>query len=373
MRGPLSGMVTTSVGAVRVRDASGRAARSRARGRARRRAAPRAGRRRRRAPPAPAARWSRGCRRRTRRRRPCRASGSGWAARRSPAAASASRVGVGRARDAEAGEHGPRDGGVARVVRPGQPERRATRRCPVPTSAPLTQRSVRPEARGLRAELAVGAVGEGQRDPGLGAQRELVGVVALDRAVPVEMVGGQRGDRDHPRAAVEVGDLEARRLDDPVVGRRLRRRVPGRVADVPAGPGAVAEPGQQVHGQRGRGALALGAGDAGHPGRVGLRHEQAEAPADGHARRLELRHLGPVAADAGLLTTTSQRSSASRPPDPWRGPRARRARARRACRRPGPGRGPWTGAAGGWPVPRRRAPRRRRTRQRARTRRSAGA
>ena len=47
---------------------------------------------------------------------------------------------------------------------------------------------VRAEEPGLGLQLLVVAVGEGQRHPGLGAQRQLVGVVALDRAVPVEMV-----------------------------------------------------------------------------------------------------------------------------------------------------------------------------------------
>ena len=233
---------------------------------------------------------------------------------------------------------------------------------------------MRPEERGLGAELIVRAVGQRQRHARLRAQRELVGVVALDGPVPVEMIGGQGGHRDHLGRTPQIGDLEARCLDDPEVGLRLRRRVPGRLPDVPARPGAVAELGQEVHGQRRRGALALRAGDAGDAGRIRLLHEQAEPAADGHAGRLELRHLGSVAADAGALhhhVAAQERVQA--PANPWPGPRARRGRARPARRRPGSACGPWTASAGCWPCPRRPAPRRRRTRQRARTRRSAGA
>ena len=162
----------------------------------------------------------------------------------------------------------------------------------------------------------VGAVGQRDFDPRFGAQRQLVGVVALDGPVPVEVIGRQRCDGDHARRGDQIRDLVARCLDDPVVGFGLGRGVPGRLADVPPGPGAVAEPCEEVHGQRSRRALALGAGDAGHAGRIGLGHEEAQTPADGDSRRLELRHLRPVTADARALdhhVAAEQRVEPARP------------------------------------------------------------
>ncbi len=88
-----------------------------------------------------------------------------------------------------------------------------------------------------------------------------------------------------------------RRVRAVVTGRRVPRWVP----DVPSGLGPMAERSQEVHGKRGRRALALGARDAGDPARVGFLHEEAEAPAHGDSRPLELVHLGTVATDPRAL------------------------------------------------------------------------
>ena len=222
---------------------------------------------------------------------------------------------VGCTRDPHADEHGPGQCRVACVVRSGQPQRGR----PGGLTCDLGRRDpaqVRAEERCMRTEQLVGAVGEGEPDAGLGAQRELVGVVALDRAVPVEVIGREGGHRDHMGRGDDVGHLEARRLDHPVVGRGLGRGVPGRMADVPPGAGPVAEAGEEMDRQGRRRALPLGPGDAGHAGRIGLGHEQSQASAHGHPRRLEPRHLGPVAADARALdddVAAEQRVEASLP------------------------------------------------------------
>ena len=75
----------------------------------------------------------------------------------------------------------------------------------------------RPEQGRTVAQRVAVPVGDGQLRPGLGADRQLVAVVGLHVAVPVEVVGVQRGDRDHRRRAGQVGRLVAGRLDDPVV------------------------------------------------------------------------------------------------------------------------------------------------------------
>ena len=184
------------------------------------------------------------------------------------------------------------------------------------TSDAVTHCTCGPSCAVCRAQLFVRAVGQGQRDPRFGAQRELVGVVALDRPVPVEVVGRQRGHGDHPGRREEVGDLEARGLDHPVVRLRPGRGVPRRVPDVPAGPGPVAETAEQVHGERGRRALALGPRDARDPGRVGVRHVEAEASVHGDPGGLESDDLGAVAADPRALdddVAAKQRVETARP------------------------------------------------------------
>ena len=357
------------------RDRCGRAARSRARGRARRRAARRGGPRRRRsaacagstlverlsstnstAPTAPSERQRLGSP-----PKPCGRLGEALVVR--------------RAGDAQAVEHGAGDRRVARVVRPGQSERRRPGGVALDVGradpAQVRARASPACARSRSSEPSA----SGQCHARLGAQRELVGVVALDRPVPVEMVGRQGGHGDHRGRDVAgrgPGSSMSRRSSS-----RARGSADGSQGGCPMLPPArasVAEPGQEVHGQRRRRALALRAGDAGDAGRIGLLHEQAEPAADGHAGRLELRHLGPVAADARALdhhVAAEQRVEAPGPVARTSSPS--RAGERRRVVDQHRRRGPWTAGGGCWPVPRRPAPRRRRTRQRARTRRSAGA
>ena len=87
-------------------------------------------------------------------------------------------------------------GGVARVVPPPQAELAG------PRGVTLSVRvgdpaDVRTQARCLGPQAPVGSVGQHQLDAWLRAERELVGVVALHRPVPVEVVGGQGGHGDH--------------------------------------------------------------------------------------------------------------------------------------------------------------------------------
>ena len=195
---------------------SGRAARSRRRDRVHRRAAPRDARRRPGARPAPAGRWSRGCRRRTRRAPTEPSERQRLGSPSKPRAAAVKAVLVGRARDAEALQHGARHRGVARVVRARSGRRMPTMWRPAPPRRRPPSGGAGRGAR-LRVQLRVGIVGQGQGDPGFGAERQLVGVVPLDRPVPVEVVRRQGGDGDHGGCVLQVGDLEARRLNDPVV------------------------------------------------------------------------------------------------------------------------------------------------------------
>ena len=139
------------------------------------------------------------------------------------------------------------------------------------------------------------------RDTRLGAQRQLVGVVTLDRAVPVEVVGGERCHGDDRRAVGQIGNLIARRLDDPEVGRWPRGGVPWRSPDVAAHRGLIAQAGQEMPGDSRRGALPLAARDAGHVLEGDVLQPEPEPTAHRYPGAFELAHLGAVAADARAL------------------------------------------------------------------------
>jgi hypothetical protein len=87
--------------------------------------------------------------------------------------------------------------------------------------------------------------------------------IALERAVPVEMVGLEvEEDRDAGSQLVDVFELEARQLaDDPVVFAELPVQLRERAADV-AGHGRLEHRPEQLAGRR----LAVRAGDADQPG-----------------------------------------------------------------------------------------------------------
>ncbi len=132
----------------------------------------------------------------------------------------------------------------------------------------------------MGADQVAVAVGDGQFGAGLRAGGQLVAVVRLGVVVvPGQMIGMQGGQRDHRRGAGQVGRLVAGDLDDPEVIVAAGLWVVRRQADVARDQAAVAEPGQQVPGDRRGGALALGAGHAQHLRAVGFGEPQAH-PAD---------------------------------------------------------------------------------------------
>ena len=150
----------------------------------------------------------------------------------------------------------------------------------------------------MAAQRRAVAVGHGQPGSRQGAQRQLVAVVGLGPAVPVEVVGAERGDGHDRGGRGQIGGLEARDLDHPEVELVAGHRVPGRAADVAGHHGPEPEAAQEVPGHRGGGGLALGAGDAGHPVEIGLLEPQAEAAGDDHPGGLQGGHLGTGPADA---------------------------------------------------------------------------
>src|SRR6202046_4219130 len=85
----------------------------------------------------------------------------------------------------------------------------------VPTGCRRGLRCSKPAGRALTQQVAV-PVGDGQVGAGLSAGGQLVAVVVLDAAVPVQVVGVQGGDRDDRRRAGPGGGLVARRLGHPV-------------------------------------------------------------------------------------------------------------------------------------------------------------
>ena len=74
-------------------------------------------------------------------------------------------------------------------------------------------------------------------------------------------------------------------------------RIPRWLADVAPDQAAVTEAVQQVAGDRGGRALALGAGDEQHAGGIGFLQPQAQAAGHRHAPLFQPHHLRAVAAD----------------------------------------------------------------------------
>ncbi len=118
---------------------------------------------------------------------------------------------------------------LRRLCRPGRPSR------PIQVAARVVGLAdpldARPEQAGALAEQLAVAVGDRQVRARLGRRGELVAVVALDAAVPREVVRVQRRDRGDRRGDREVGRRVAGDLDHPVVvvasagpGRRARHR-----------------------------------------------------------------------------------------------------------------------------------------------------
>jgi acyl-CoA synthetase (AMP-forming)/AMP-acid ligase II len=211
----------------------------------------------------------------------------------------AQRGGIGGARDAEGDQAAAGDERVAAVMPAGQAERVHPVRAGVVVLAdPLDPGA---EQRGALAEQGAVAVGHGEFGAGLGARGQLVPVVLLHSPVPVEMVRVQRGDRDHGRRDRQVGGLVAGHLDHPVVEVARVARVVGHGADVAADHAPVAQPGQEVPGERGGGALALGTGHAQDAPQVRLGEPQAQAAHHRDARRGQPGHLGPVPGQARRL------------------------------------------------------------------------
>ncbi len=103
----------------------------------------------------------------------------------------------------------------------------------------------------MRADQVAVAVGDGQIGTGLGAGGELVPKVRLLIIImPWQVIGMQRGDGDHRRGACQVGRLVAGHLDDPEVVVAANQRIIWRNADVARDQAPVAEPGQQMPGNR---------------------------------------------------------------------------------------------------------------------------
>ena len=113
-------------------------------------------------------------------------------------------------------------------------------------------------------------------------------VVARFAAVPVEVLGEEvQHHRDFRRASASPR-LVAGQLDDPELRRRLDvEQLQQRQADVADQRGALAGRAQQVRDQRGRRALALGAGDADRCAAPRVLAEPQRGAAD-EARALQL-------------------------------------------------------------------------------------
>ena len=157
-------------------------------------------------------------------------------------------------------------------------------------------------ARDVAAPLV--AVGDDGQVAGVevGEQLLLGRRVVLHGVVPVEVVGRDVEQHAHVRVqALGGGQLEARELGhEPLAGGTARHLADGHGADVADGLGRKAARAQQVAGERGRGGLAVRAGDA-HPalgahapgklgladdlvcGRLGARVEVAELGDAGRA------------------------------------------------------------------------------------------
>ena len=137
----------------------------------------------------------------------------------------------------------------------------------------------------------------------------------------------QRRHRHDRRRDGDVGGLVARHLDDPqsASAERRDRRAARRCCRRPARRARAA---RAVAGDRGGGALALGAGDAHDPVAVDLLSHRPRPPTTATPAAVQRRDLGPVAADARGLdhdVAAGQRRRAR--PRPWpapAGPRARR-------------------------------------------------
>ena len=207
------------------------------------------------------------------------------AASRSSSAAAAGQFAVAGG-GGECAQHGAGDQRVAPVVPAGQPQVVHPGRTGfVGLADPLDPR---PEQAGPLAQQVAVAVGDGEVRARLGRGRQLVAVVALDAAVPGQVVGVQRRHRGDRRGHRQVGRGVAGHLDHPVVVVAGRLRVVGRDAEVAADQGPVAEAAQQVADDRRGGGLALGAGDVDGPGQVRLVHPQAKAADQGHPGRAQL-------------------------------------------------------------------------------------
>jgi hypothetical protein len=140
---------------------------------------------------------------------------------------------------------------------------------------------------GVLAQQGAAAVGDHPADSGPPAERELVAEVLLGAAVPVEVVLAQRRHGDDGGTEDDVGGLVAGGLHDPPVDVLRRIGVPGGGAEVATQQHPLTEPRGQVSGDRGRGALALGAGDAEDPVAVGLGQPQPETTGHRHAGGLQ--------------------------------------------------------------------------------------
>ena len=135
----------------------------------------------------------------------------------SPAAAARARARRGRS---------ARCGGCACRAGPGGPSRSAPG-----SSVSLTHSTRGPSSADALAQQLAVAVGDGEVRARLGRGRQLVAVVALDAAVPGQVVGVQRRHGGDRRGHREVGRRVAGHLDHPVVvvarpapGHRARRR-----------------------------------------------------------------------------------------------------------------------------------------------------
>ncbi len=204
-----------------------------------------------------------------------------------------------RAGHAQRHQAAPGDQGVAAVVPAEQAERLHPGR--VRLVGLLDPPHAGTEQRRVLAEQVAVAVGHGQVGTGLGAGRELVPVVVLHPAVPVQVIGVQRGHGHHRRRAGQVGGLVAGDLDHPVVVVVPGLRVIGRPPDVAAHQAPVAEAARQVTGDGRGGALALGPGDQQNAAGIGLLEPQPEAAGHRNAPLLQRRHLRAVPADPGRL------------------------------------------------------------------------
>ncbi len=154
----------------------------------------------------------------------------------------------------------------------------------------------------MRADQVAVAVGDGQIGTWLGADGELVAKVRLMIIImPRQMIRMQRGDRDHRRGACQVGRLVAGHLDDPEVVVAADQRILWRHADVAPDQAPVAEPGQQVPGNRRRRTLALGSRHADHLRPVCIDQPQPHPADHGNTEPSEVPHGLAVPRDSRRL------------------------------------------------------------------------